>query len=92
MYQPKKLPGVGPIQYAWKMSTISWKYWGLDNPMTVQVLVDLVHSKKFDIIFLIEYLVWTNKLQPIKHKLGFKGLFVVDNVGHNGSLTLLWND
>lgn len=57
------------------MSLLSWNCRGLGNPATVQVLVDLVHSKKPDVVFLIETLVGLNKMQPIKTKLGFKGLF-----------------
>lgn len=74
------------------MSLLSWNCRGLGNPATVRVLVDLVHSKKPEIIFIIETLVGNSKLQPIKNKLGFEGLFVVDNVGRSGGLALFWKE
>ncbi|XP_031099776.1 uncharacterized protein LOC116003973 [Ipomoea triloba] len=74
------------------MSILSWNCPGLGNPATVQVLVDLVHSKKPSIIFLAETFAGTNKLSPIKTKLGFHGLFCVNNEGHSGGLALLWKE
>lgn len=55
------------------------------------MLVDLVCSKKPCFIFLIETLCSKNKLESIKVKLGFDGLFVVDRVGRSGGIALLWN-
>lgn len=74
------------------MSLLAWNCRGVGNPATVQVLVDLIHDKRPKIVFLIETLIDKNKFQPIKMKLGFNGLFTVDNRGHSGGLALLWKD
>lgn len=74
------------------MSILSWNCRGLGNPATVRVLVDLIHSKKPEIVFLIETIVGYNKLEPIRARLGFKVLFVVDNMGHSGGLALMWKE
>nr|GMD76457.1 uncharacterized protein LOC109167502 [Ipomoea batatas] len=34
----------------------------------------------------------TNKLQPLKHKLGYLGLFIVNSSCHKGGLALLWKE
>ncbi|XP_031124299.1 uncharacterized protein LOC116026992 [Ipomoea triloba] len=74
------------------MSCLSWNCRGLGNPSTVQVLVDLIHSKKPNIVFLIETFVGLRRLQPIKQRLGYAGLFSVDSIGHRGGLALLWKE
>lgn len=74
------------------MSILSWNCRELGNPATVRVLVDLVHSKKPNLVFLIETLMGNNKLQPIKNKLGYDSMFVVENVGRSGGLALLWKN
>lgn len=38
----------------------------------------------------METLVNKNKLELIKHLLGFHGMFVVDNLDHSGGLVLFW--
>ncbi|KAL9436069.1 hypothetical protein AB3S75_022188 [Citrus x aurantiifolia] len=73
------------------MSVLSWNCRGLGHPQTVQVLIDLVKCKKPTIIFLMETLCGKDKLESIKRKLGFDGLFVVDRVGRSGGLALLWD-
>lgn len=74
------------------MSILSWNCRGLGNPGTIHVLMDLIHSKKPAIVFLMETLVNMNKLESIKIKLGFKGLFAVDNRGHSGGLAFMWTE
>lgn len=74
------------------MSFLSWNCRGLGNPATIQVLMDLVHSRKPNLIFLMETMVNKNRMESIRTKLGFKGCFVVDNVGHSGGLALLWGE
>lgn len=54
--------------------------------------MDFVHSKKPDVLFLMETMVNKNKLQPIKIRLGFSGMFVVDSLGLSNDLALLWNN
>ncbi|XP_019166942.1 PREDICTED: uncharacterized protein LOC109162712 [Ipomoea nil] len=72
------------------MKTLVWNYRGLGNPTSVQVLVDLIHLKKPDIVILIETLVGQRKLEPIKRRIGFDGLLVVESRGHSGGLACLW--
>ena len=73
------------------MSCLSWNCRGLGHPRTVQVLLDLVRSKKPDFIFLMETLCSREKLEILKFKLGFNNLFTVDKVGRSGGLALYWN-
>lgn len=68
------------------MSCLSWNYCGLDHPQTVQVLMDLGKSKNPSFIFLMKTLYCRDKLEAIKVKLGYEGLFVVDKVGRSGGL------
>lgn len=64
---------------------------GLGHPRTVQILLQLVQNKKPSFVFLIETLSYKNKLESLKSKLRFDGLFVVDRVGRSGGLALFWN-
>lgn len=43
-------------------------------------------------IFLMETMSRNKRLEVVKAQLGFKGLFVVDCLGHNGGLALLWRE
>ncbi|XP_031116528.1 uncharacterized protein LOC116020187 [Ipomoea triloba] len=74
------------------MSLLSWNCRALGNPKTVQVLVDMVHAKRPNILFLAETFAGTNKLHSVRTKMGYSGLFCVNNDGHSGSLALLWKD
>lgn len=71
---------------------ISWNCRELGNPTKVQVIVDLVHSKRLEVLFLIETFINSNKFQPIKIKLSFTRLFVVESIGHSRGLALLWKN
>lgn len=73
------------------MSILNWNYRGLGHPRTVQILLQLVQNKKPSFVFLIETLSYKNKLESLKSKLRFDGLFVVDRVGRSGGLALFWN-
>ena len=72
------------------MSCLSWNCCGLGHPRTVQVLLDLVRSKKSDFIFLMETMCSREKLESLKVKLGFDNLFNMDKVGRSGGLSLYW--
>lgn len=72
------------------MKILVWNCRGLGNPTSVQVLVDIIHSKKPDVVFLIETLVGQIKLEPIRMRLGFEGLLTVENRGHSGGLACFW--
>lgn len=60
--------------------------------MTVHVLVDLIHSKKPVVIFLMETMANQKKMQALKNKVGFYCLFTLDSVGHNGGLAVMWKE
>lgn len=72
------------------MNVLVWNCRGLGSPTSVQVLVDLIRTKKPDIAIIIETMVSSNKLQPIKTKLGFEGMFAVDSRGLSGGLVCFW--
>lgn len=72
------------------MSFISWNCRGLGNPATVQILVDIIHTKKPVLLFLMETRLGFIRMEDIKRRLGFDYLFTVDSVGLNGGLALIW--
>jgi exonuclease III len=74
------------------MSLISWNCRGLENPWTVRDLCLMVKEKRPALLFLIETKSRKNKLEGVRIKLGFEGLFVVDPVGRSGGLALLWKE
>lgn len=73
------------------MSCISWNCHGLGNPTTVQALLDIVHSMQPNLIFLVETKLNTSRIQSVKNRIGFLGLFCVDSLGLSEDLALLWN-
>ncbi|XP_019181689.1 PREDICTED: uncharacterized protein LOC109176754 [Ipomoea nil] len=72
------------------MSTLSWNCRGLGNPQTVREIEDVVSRKKPDFVFLMETKVNRDHAERLRVKLGFEGLFNVDNDGLSGGLALLW--
>lgn len=72
------------------MSVLSWNYCGLGEPHTVQMLVELVKCKKPNFLFLIKTMCNKTKLESLKVKLGYEGLFTVDPTGQSGGLALYW--
>jgi hypothetical protein len=74
------------------MSLLCWNCRGLGNPRTVRVLHQLVKEKKPNFVFLIETLSSGSKMEKIRCKLAFEGLFVVNPVGRSGGLALLWKE
>jgi exonuclease III len=74
------------------MSIISWNCRGLGNPRTVHDLNQMVREKKPSFLFLIETISRKQRMEWIRVKLGFAGLFVVDPVGRSGGLALLWKE
>ena len=63
------------------MSVLSWNCRGLGNALAVQMLQDLIHHKRPDFIFLIETLYSRSRVDFIRNKLGYAGLFVIDCIG-----------
>ncbi|XP_074377125.1 uncharacterized protein LOC141718646 [Apium graveolens] len=74
------------------MSSLSWNYQGLGFPWNVRFLEDVVRQERPTFIFLCETLSRKSKLEYIRNKLGFEGLFVVDPRGRSEGLAMLWKD
>nr|GMC85790.1 uncharacterized protein LOC109184723 [Ipomoea batatas] len=72
------------------MSFISWNCRGLGNQTTVQVLNDIVHTKRPVLLFLMETKLCSSKMEIIRTKVGFDNMFTVDCSGRSGGLALLW--
>ncbi|XP_019154282.1 PREDICTED: uncharacterized protein LOC109150753 [Ipomoea nil] len=72
------------------MSMISWNCRGFGNPQTVREVVDMVSRKKPDFVYLMETKVERSHAERLRVKIGFEGLFYVDNEGRGGGLALLW--
>ncbi|XP_019170410.1 PREDICTED: uncharacterized protein LOC109165884 [Ipomoea nil] len=72
------------------MSTLSWNCRGLGNPRTVREIEDIVSRKKPDFVFLMETKVNRDHAERLRVKLGFEGLFNVDNSGLSGGMAMLW--
>jgi hypothetical protein len=72
------------------MSCLSWNCRGLGNPRIVRVLHQLVKERKPNLVFLIETLCTQKKMEAVRCRLGYEGLFVVDPIGRSGGLALLW--
>ena len=70
------------------MMCLSWNCCGLGNPWTVQVLRELVLSKRPNFIFLMETLIEVDKVEAIKKLIRYEGCHVVDNEGHSGGLIM----
>lgn len=49
-------------------------------------------EKRPNLVFIMETKLRQYKLELIKYKIEFFGLFVVDDVGSNRGLALLWGD
>lgn len=72
------------------MSTLFWNCRGLGNPRTIQILLDLVQIKKPMFVFLMETMVDLKRIDGIRAKLKYEGLFTVAGTGHGGGLALMW--
>jgi exonuclease III len=74
------------------MSLLSWNCQGIGSPRAVRDICLIVKENKPNILFLMETKCRKEKLEVIRVKLGFAGLFVVDSVGISGGLALFWKD
>jgi exonuclease III len=52
----------------------------------------MVKEQRPNIIFLMETKCRKSKMEGIRVKLGFEGLFVVEPIGQSGGLALLWKE
>lgn len=71
------------------MRCISGNCRGLGNSCAVQLLVDLVRTKRPAFIFLIETLSSISQMDVIKNKLNYDVCFFVLSSGHSGGLAFL---
>jgi hypothetical protein len=74
------------------MILLSWNCRGLGNPRTVQDLCQLVKNKQPSLLFLMETISKRQKLERLRIRLGFEGMFAVDPVGRSGGLVLFWKE
>lgn len=72
------------------MKHISWNCWGLGNPRSVRILGNLLKSLNPTVLFLSKTLVKGDVISNISRKLEFSIFFVVDVIGRNGGLAVLW--
>jgi hypothetical protein len=74
------------------MSLISWNCQGLGNPRTVRDLSQMVKEKKPSFLFLMETISTRRRMEWIRIKIGYAGVFAVDPVGRSGGVALLWKE
>jgi hypothetical protein len=74
------------------MILLSWNCRGLGNPRAIRDLCHLVRKKKPNFLFLMETKSNSRRMEFLRVKLGFEGLFVVDFVGKSGGLALFWKE
>jgi exonuclease III len=74
------------------MNLISWNCRGLGNPRAIRSLCRLVREKKPNILFLMETKCRKEKMEVLRVRMEFEGMFVVDVVGRSGGLALFWKE
>lgn len=74
------------------MSCLCWNVWEMRNPSTFRALKALLQANSPNLVFLSETRLAINKVDDIRKKLKFSGVFVVDRIGQGGGLMLLWDD
>jgi hypothetical protein len=74
------------------MCLLSWNYWGLGQPRTVQKLTHIVHDFCPSIVFLYETRQHKDRVNNLNSRLGLNKCFVVDGQGKGGGLALYWLD
>lgn len=52
----------------------------------------MVKEKRPGVVFLVETKCGNAKMEQIRFKLGFEGLFVVEPIGRSGGLALIWKE
>lgn len=62
----------------------------MGNPHAVRALKELVRLYRPNVVFLMETLVHSVKIEEIRIQLGFNGTFLVDKEGRGGGLANLW--
>nr|GME05062.1 uncharacterized protein LOC109162272 [Ipomoea batatas]GME15660.1 uncharacterized protein LOC109162272 [Ipomoea batatas] len=62
------------------------------EPKTGLGAADLIRAKRPKVVFLIETFMTKQRMEPIRARVGFQNMFVVDACGHRGGLVLLWHE
>jgi hypothetical protein len=74
------------------MNLLSLNCRGLGSPCAVWDLCQIAKENKARILFLMETKCSRVCVEVVRVKLGFTRAFMVDLVGRNGGLALLWKD
>ena len=74
------------------MKIFSWNCQGLGNPKTVQTLQTWVWRERPNIVFSMETMIDSKKLQLVKEKCGFRDGICLSSVGLSGGIGFWWNE
>ena len=74
------------------MIIMSWNCRGLGNHSAIQVLANLVSSKRPTILFLMETKLLVNEMISIKDELWYKSMLAVPSVRRSRGLALFWKN
>ena len=74
------------------MKIYSWNCQGLGNPRTVKTLQNWVWRERPNIVFLMETMIDSKKLQVVKEKCGFSEGLCLSSRGLSGGLGFWWMD
>ncbi|KAL8138861.1 hypothetical protein V2J09_004862 [Rumex salicifolius] len=74
------------------MNAISYNCRGLVKARAVSRLTNLVRKEALKVLFLMETKSDRRKMEAMRLKLGFVGVFIVDYIGRSGGLSLMWDD
>lgn len=72
------------------MKILSWKCRGLSFPSEIPNLKKLAQQQKPDIIFLVETLSNSRKLENIRVLLKFEACLSIDVEGRSGGIVMIW--
>ncbi|KAL8520443.1 hypothetical protein ACS0TY_011099 [Phlomoides rotata] len=72
------------------MIILSWNCRGLGNPAIIPALVELVKTRKPDVIFLFETLSVSSRVEEVRVRLKFESCFSISSIGRSGGLCVFW--
>lgn len=72
------------------MSVLRWNCRGIGLPWNIQFLTDVIRQKKPTFAFLCETNGRQDKLEEVRRKIEYEGMFVVEPLGKSGGLVLFW--
>lgn len=74
------------------MNALAWNCQDLGSPGKIRFLQELIHSKKFNFIFLSETISSYVKMKKLYNKLSFEGFVAVEPQGKSGGIALFWRN